>query len=449
MGRKKIAIISPEVFSYGGMLIGGILGNKGYEVDLFKELHPRKVMDVDILGLSLTSISHLLDARGLVSKFKRGEKPIVVGGSITQIPALVFKILPEVDVVVVGEGDETAPELVEAIETKRDLEGVSGIALKHEGAAVRTPPREPASLEGRPLPQIPRGIAQQDIRGANVYVETHRGCLGNCSFCQIPRFFGPRVRSRPIDEVVAEVEAFVKAGARKIALVGGTSNQYGCEGSRLNDAAFANLLKEVSRVTGPLNLSVPDLRVDAISETVLEAVKKYTIRFIIFGIESGSDRILRKMGKGITVGKIVEGVERAREAGLEVAGSFIVGYPSETDEDCAKTKELIEELMLDDYSISIADPIVGTRLAEEVVGLPREENPVFIRDPGRLGSLHGLTVAESRALDLMLMASVARSRPLPITNEQYNRFLREVKKQGEEIRTSTNVLKEFYGERFM
>ncbi len=446
MGREKIAIISPEVFSYGAMLIGGILKTSGYQISLFKNLRPQNVIGVDILGLSLTPISHLLSVKEFVSELKAGPQPLtVVGGPISQAPELVFKILPEIDVVVIGEGEETAPELMEAIERKRDLESVAGIAFKHDDEVVKTSPRKPASLGGRPLPEIPENIGQQDIRGANVYVETHRGCLGNCGFCQVPCFFGREIRSRPIEDLVTEVKAFKKSGARKIALTGGTSSQYGCEDSKLNDEAFIRLLKAINEITGPRNLSVPDLRVDIVGEAVLEAIKKYTIGFVIFGIESGSDRILTKMRKGITVEKIREGVERAREAGLEVGGSFIVGYPGETPENYAKTKELVEELMLDDYSVSIADPIVGTQLAEEATRIPRAENPVFVRDQGKLGSLHDLRVAEARAFDLMLTAAAARSRPLPATNEIYNKFLQEAKKQGEEIRMSTNVLKEFYG----
>lgn len=446
MGRTKIAIISPEVFSYGAMLIGGVLKNRGHQINLFNNLSLKNVVGMDIVGLSLTSILHLLNVKGLVSKLKAGPKPsIIVGGPISQISELVFEILPEIDVVVIGEGEETAPELIEILKMKRDLEEVAGITFKDDNDVVKTPPRKPAGLEGRALPEIPRGIGQQNIRGANVYLETHRGCLGNCSFCQVPCFFGREVRSRPIGDIVVEVKAFTKAGARKIALFGGTSNQYGCKGSRLNDGAFINLLREVSQITGPYNLSVPDLRVDMVNEAVLEAVKKYTIGFVIFGVESGSNKILAKMRKGTTVDKIMEGVERAREAKLEVAGSFIVGYPGETDEDYAKTKELVEELILDDYSISLADPIPGTPLAEEAAHLPREENPLFMKDSSKLGVLHKLTVAEARAFDLMLTASMVRSRPLPITNKLYNAFLQEVKKEGEEIRLTTNILKEFYG----
>ncbi|KPV61793.1 MAG: hypothetical protein AOA66_1763 [Candidatus Bathyarchaeota archaeon BA2] len=445
MGRVKIAIISPEVFSYGAMLIGGILKKGGHQISLFNNLRPQNVMGMDIIGLSLTSVSHLLNARELVSKLKVGLKPlIIVGGPISQISELVFRILPEIDVVVIGEGEETAPELIEALKTKRNLEEVNGISFKHDNEMVKTHPRKPASLDGRALPEIPQNIGRQNIRGANVYIETHRGCLGNCSFCQVPCFFGREVRSRPVNDIVVEVKAFVEAGAQKIALFGGTSNQYGCKGSKLNDEAFITMLKEVSRITGPYNLSVPDLRVDMVNEAMLKAVRKYTIGFVIYGMESGSNRILAKMRKGITVDKIMEGVKRAREAKLEVAGAFIVGYPGETDEDYAETKELVEELMLDDYSISIADPLPGTLLAGEVVQLSREENPVFIKDSSKLGVLHKLTVAEARAFDLMLTASMVRSRPLPITNELYNTFLREVKKQGEEIRLITIILKEFY-----
>jgi B12-binding domain/radical SAM domain protein len=445
MGKAKIAIISPEVFSYGAMLIGGILKKGGHQISLFNNLRPQNVMSMDITGLSLTSVFHLLNARELVSKLKAGSKQsIIVGGTISQISELAFRILPEIDVVVIGEGEETAPELVEALKMKKDLEEVNGISFKHDNEMVKTPPRKPASLDNRALPEIPTDIGRQNIRGANVYVETHRGCLGNCSFCQVPCFFGREVRSRPVNDIVVEVKAFIKAGARKIALFGGTSTQYGYEGSRFNDEEFITMLKEVSRITGSYNLSVPDLRVDMVNEAVLKAVRKYTIGFVIYGMESGSDRILAKMRKGITVDKIREGVKRARKADLEVAGSFIVGYPWETDEDYAETKKLVEELMLDDYSISIADPLPGTLLAEEVVQLSREENPAFIKDSSKLGVLHKLTVAETRALDLMITASMVRSRPLPITDELYNTFLRETKKQGEETRLVTNILKKFY-----
>ena len=386
---KSVLIVSPDVYSYGAMLVGGVLRDRGYRVRIARGLHPSDVEKREIVGLSLVSVSHLLGARGFVEEVKRKEGvKVVVGGPITQAPELVFGILPRVDAVVMGEGEDTAPELVNAIESGEELETVEGIAFLEDGTVVRTSPRDPPELVGRPLPEIPSDIGHQDIRGANVYVETHRGCLGSCGFCQVPCLFGRHVRSRPVDEIVAEVKAFKAKGARRISLFGGTSSQYGSD-SPPQEEMFVEMLRRVSEVVGARNLSVPDLRVDGNSDEILESLKRYTIGFVIFGIESGSNRMLVKMRKGITVQKIRDGVERAKEAGLEVAGAFIVGYPGESEEDYLQTRELVEELMLDDYTISIADPIVGTPLAQEVISLPEEEIPVFMKDEGKIGSIHG------------------------------------------------------------
>jgi B12-binding domain/radical SAM domain protein len=435
VGRKRVVIASPEVYSYGAMLVGGILREGGYGVRMVRGLEGLE--GERWVGLSLTSLSHLREARGILPSLRRGGARVVVGGSITQVPELVLRSLPEVDAVVVGEGEETAPEVFEALEGGEELEGVEGIAFLRGGEEVKTPPRAPPPLSGRPLPEIPPDIRGQDIRGAQVYLETHRGCRGGCGFCQVPCFFGRRVRSRPLEEIMGEVEAFRERGVRRISLFGGTSTQYGGEGD------FLELLERVSAVVGSENLSVPDLRVDEAEEEVLEALRRYTIGFVIFGIESGSERMLRKMRKGITVEKIREGVERAREAGLEVGGAFIVGYPGETEEDYEETRGMVEELMLDEYTVSLADPLPGTPLAEEVLSLPEEENPVFRREGG--GGRLGLTVAEARALDLMLAAACARSRPLPLTDGFYGRLVEEVRKQGEEIRANTRDLKRYLG----
>jgi len=437
VGRERVIIASPEVYSYGAMLVGGILRERGYGVRVVRGLEGLE--GERWVGLSLTSLAHLRQARGILPRLRRRGARVVVGGPITQVPELVLRALPEVEAVVVGEGEETAPEVFGALEGGRGLEEVEGVAFLREGEEVRTRPRSPPELSGRPLPEIPPDIREQDIRGAQVYLETHRGCRGGCRFCQVPCFFGRKVRSRPLEEIVEEVKAFVAKGVRRISLFGGTSTQYGGEGD------FPLLLERVSEVVGPENLSVPDLRVDEAEGEVLEALRRYTIGFVIFGMESGSDRMLRRMGKGITVEKIREGVERAREAGLEVGGAFIVGYPGETEEDYRETRELVEELMLDEYTISLADPLPGTPLAEEVLSLPEEENPVFMKEEGERGRRLGLTVAEARALELMLAAACARSRPLPLTDGLYRRLVEEVRRQGEEIRANTRDLKRYLG----
>jgi radical SAM superfamily enzyme YgiQ (UPF0313 family) len=152
-------------------------------------------------------------------------------------------------------------------------------------------------------------------------------------------------------------------------------------------------------------------------------------------MESGSDRMLKRMRKGIKVSDIIEAREAAKQKGVKVAGSFIVGYPGERGEDYEKTKELVEDLWLDDHFISIAEPIPGTELAEEVIK-GREENPLFTKSK----RVRNMSVAEERALDLMLTSHVARERPLILSDELYEKTLTEVRKQGEDIRKVTQMI---------
>jgi hypothetical protein len=86
----KIAIVSPGLYPYGALVIGGVLKDKGHKVSLFNELDPRTISGMNVVGLSLTSTLHLLSAKEFVSRFKFGLNPPFIGG---QLPELVFSHL--------------------------------------------------------------------------------------------------------------------------------------------------------------------------------------------------------------------------------------------------------------------------------------------------------------------------------------------------------------------
>ncbi len=441
----KVTIISPKLYTYGALLIAGILKSEGYQVSLINEFNIEKASRADVVGLSFASTLNLLEAKGFISRLKLGSNPpfMVLGGPVSQVPALVFAHLPEIDAIVVGEGEETVLELLKTFEAKGDLETVSGIAFRDGKDVIITSSREPLNLDGRPLPFITPDLQNQDIRSANTVIETHRGCFGNCTFCQVPNMFKHKIRSRPIEDIVQEAKWFVKNNIFKIGMSLSTVSQYGWDAG-LNEEAFVRLLKEVSEVVGPSNLAVPDIRVDMVSEEILKAIKSYTAGYVVFGIESGSDKILKKMRKGITVDMVTDAYDQAKKAGLKVVGSFVTGYPGETDEDFDMTMDLVRDLMLDDAWVNIACPIPGTELGDEVVKLPVEENPVFINDPGSIGHRHDLTVSEFRSLDLCLCAAAAAPTPFPLSDGLYAEFLKGVKAQHEEVVLYTNIIRGFY-----
>lgn len=435
--RMQVQVISPGFYTYGAMVIGGLLRSAGASVTLHRDF---SADPSQVVFLSLYSTQHLLDPkiRDFISRAHRSGTKCYVGGPVSAAPGMVLGELAP-DAVVIGEGEEVVISLL----TQGSPGTIPGTAYVRDGEVIINPPVTPSTLE-RPLPLIPDDIGSQDIRGANVYIETHRGCLGACSFCQVPRFFGRSIRSREIGDILAEVRAFREKGARRISISGGTGSLYQYRDGKMDPGSFVDLLSGMAEIMGPRNVSAPDIRVDCISDEILDAIRKYTIGWVFFGIESGSDRVLAQMGKGVNSSQVADAIAACRQHRLAVAGSFIVGYPSEEPGDHELTKTFIAEHILDDLFVSIAEPLPSTPLSSLALRTPREANPLFIPHTGEYRPLH-LTEAEARFFDLSLHGAMFRTRPLLVSGPHYDTFLAEGRKQGREIRSVYDVLEKYHG----
>ncbi|MHA1649500.1 MAG: methyl-coenzyme M reductase glutamine C-methyltransferase [Candidatus Helarchaeota archaeon] len=442
----KITIFSPDnIYSYGAMVIAGVLENAGYNVRLTRNYNLEEVGNAKIVGFSFSSTLHLMGpARQLINELKTKQDPfIVVGGPLSIAPELIFRCIPEVDAVVVGEGEETIRELVEAVRFNKELDSIPGIAFRHDGTLVRTEPRPPYKLENSPIPKIPNDIGEQFIRGANAYFESHRGCIANCAFCLIPKFFGQKtIRSKTIPQIKREVRAFVLKGAYRLAIGSGNIALYGMKDHKINEEKVEKMLATISSVISPVNFAAPDIRVDMISDRILNAIRKYTYGRVFFGLESASAHVLKLMRKGITVQKILEAIEQCEKYGLAVIGHFIVGWPGESENHFQETKEFIETYSLDDYSISLPEPIPGTELASKVISLPEDKNPIFVKDTTELGRKYNFTVAERRCFELSLSAATSKKIPAFLSDLLMKELVKDTKQQGEEIRQITRLLKQ-------
>ena len=435
----KFTVVSPDIYTYGAMLIGGILRDEGYNVSLSTKL---SVKPKETLMLSLFSTQHLLsdEIKKLVKDHRSKGGKVYVGGPVSAYFEMVLGEL-EPDCVCVGEGEETVRRLA------RDgfSDDCPGLAFYDDGSEiVFTGKAERVDVNKRPIPLIPHDIGSQDIRGASAYIETHRGCTGGCTFCQVPRYFGRDIQSRSIDDILKEVREFKKRGAKRLSVSGGTGSLFQYKNGEINEEKFIELMKGMAEIMGPKNISSPDIRVDCISDDILEAIRNYTIGWIFFGLESGSDRVLKKMGKGATADQAAEAVAACHEHGLKAAGSFIVGYPGETEEDYEMTKDFITMNQLDDVFISIAEPIPKTPLADLVLRTPDEDNPVFVPHTGEYKALK-ITEAEARSFDLMMHADLFRTNMRPVTNDIFDIYLKNVRKDGDDIRRATAVLRKYYG----
>ena len=437
---KRITIFSPNYYTYGAMIVGGVLKEKfknKYNIKLVRSLNNNTInlfLKSEVVILSLYSTLHILDnnlkkAIEIIRNATKNNKKIkiYVGGPVSSYPEIILNEM-DVDGVILDEGEITVPNIIEG--------HGEGLAYLENGEIVINKPKEKPELLSKPL--IPKDIGNQSIRGANVYIETHRGCLGNCTFCQVPKFFGKRVRSKPLDLILEEVMEFKKKGVKRIAISGGTGNLYNFK-KDVNKSAFIEMLEKIGRIIGSKNLSVPDMRVDYVDEDTLRAIKKYTIGWVFYGLESGSDRILKSMKKGVNREKNLNGIYLAKEHNVKVGGSFIVGYPGERDIDYLLTKDFIVDAELDDIFVSIAEPIPKTELCNLTLNTPIEENLTFKVHLKKYRTLN-LTESEARCFDLMLHGENWKSNPSIITKERYLAYLNEAKKQGEDIRNITKLI---------
>lgn len=429
---RVVNIISPKNYGYGPLLIAGIIERYGVRVSVTKRFHFDENLKSEIIGVSFQSVSDVINYKNVVRKMRSKTNALIIaGGPATVLPEIVFKHLPWIDLVVIGEGEKTIVEILKNINEK-SFDEIKGIALMDNGKLVRTQKGHPVSLTERPLIHIPKDLQNQSLRGSNIYLETHRGCIGKCTFCLVPRLFGRRIRSRPMEEVVEEAKTLKNAGVFRVAISGGTASLYGSENGEIKEKVFQNLLRNLCKIFGKSNLTAADLRVDTVTKDVLESIKKYTRGDVEFGIESGSEKILNSMCKGFSLDDVREAVMQSKRIGLKVAGSFITGYPLEEAEDFEATRDIIHSLKLHNYAINIAEPIPGTPLFDQILRLKPDKNPIFQHSEEKTKGKLNLTVSEQRALQLWLDAYKAKyGKKCP--RAVYLRFLRRVQKENRRI----------------
>jgi tRNA-2-methylthio-N6-dimethylallyladenosine synthase len=170
------------------------------------------------------------------------------------------------------------------------------------------------------------------------------GCNKNCTFCIVPKTRGPE-RSRPMADILGEVRHLLDYGFQEIELLGQTVNHWREPGG---DWDFADLLDQVARMPGLRRLRFITSYPRDFTPRMVEQVGKHAniAPYLHLPVQSGSDRVLRRMGRGYTRSEYLDLVGQLRRARTDLALStdVIVGFPGETEEDFARTLELVREV---------------------------------------------------------------------------------------------------------
>jgi radical SAM superfamily enzyme YgiQ (UPF0313 family) len=265
------------------------------------------------------------------------------------------------DVVVLGEGELTAPEL---LRRWPDIENIPGIAYLRNGNVVRTshPERTP-DLDSLPYPA--RHLLPMDLyklapgyrrspRSTSVFF--NRGCPHRCTFCD-RTIFGQKMSFRSPDSILAELKYL--------------SRTYGTSEFRFHDDRFLVHPRRAEELLDKMieqDLGFTWLcaeRVDRLDARLLVKMKRAGCYRIESGIEAGSQRVLDLIKKGIKKETAREGSQKAKDAGIGVLSNFILGFPSETPEEMDETIDFAVELDPDYAAFFMFQPYPGTDIALE------------------------------------------------------------------------------------
>ena len=206
-------------------------------------------------------------------------------------------------------------------------------------------------------------------RQVTAFVSVMQGCDMHCSFCIVPTTRGQE-RSRPIAEIVEEVRGLVGQGIREVTLLGQIVNLYGrrmpmWEGK----SAFVRLLEELNQLEGLDRIRFTSPHPRGMKPDLIGCYSRLEklCEHLHLPVQSGSDRILKRMGRGYTSDQYLRIVDQVRETCPQIGltTDVIVGYPGETDSDFDATRKLMEQVDFDNGFIFRYSPREGTRATKE------------------------------------------------------------------------------------
>ncbi len=240
--------------------------------------------------------------------------------------------LKHFDYVVIGEGEETLPELVATIQSGGNIAVVKGIAYVENGVFVKTPARSHVNLDIFPCfnPDGPRGP-----------IEISRGCPWRCKYCQTPRLFGSKMRHRSIDAIVKYAKYY-----SDLRFISSNAFAYGGNGIKPEFDKVEKLLSSLADIEDKkiyFGTFPSEVRPEFINDKSLELINRYcTNETLSLGAQSGSERILKAIGRGHTTSDVIDSVELCFAHNIIPAVDFILGFPEETEEDQLLTLDMIK-----------------------------------------------------------------------------------------------------------
>lgn len=421
-GATKQQDLYLNLLPTGLLYIQSYLSEAGYEVQLANFSgwsEERTARSIATFAPSIVGISQWTHNRHaslqLARSIKRKHPECMVvlgGGHATFSYHSILTHEPSVDVVVIGEGEITLHELADCIAGKNAWQHISGIAFRKDDAIITNPPQK--AIQDLDLLPFPAKYIQHstgvDIQLQAEFVLTARGCPSTCRFCSSPAFWPQRLRFRSPEKIVEEI-LYLRD---RFGLIYFSFRDDTFTADRKRTLEFCRLLIERKAFI----IWNCQSRVTALDEETVRQMKLAGCECIQLGVESGSPRILKYLGKNIQPGDVEQAAALIREAGINLSIYLISDIPGEREEDLRQTIELIGRIKPDDGYVSPLAWYPGTRLFQDAVATGEVSDDIF--DTSREPAIFAVkTAGKNSARMLKSLTSVANHNTLRTRGAEY------------------------------
>ncbi|MDD5670056.1 MAG: radical SAM protein [Candidatus Omnitrophica bacterium] len=362
-------------------VLAPVLRQHGHQVRMFDMCHPDMQAEniaqaaredkLDVIILSFLSATTYPITKDLAKRLKSAapKTPIIVGGVFaTGNSKQVLNDCPSIDYVGVGEGEELLPDFLKNLD---DPGVVAGLVWRKADAIVQNPLRplirdldqfpypDRTSLPIDYIESLPLDVPAVLSLDKFCTMQTSRGCPFSCIYCDIPGLSQGKVRSRSARHVLGEMQQLNDMGYRSIYF---TDDHFLLNGERIKEICTGIINRKLEFKWGC------EGRVDSIVVNQLPIMQKANCKFLAFGVEAGTQKVLDRLHKGQTLAQVECAINEAKRQGIERAhGFFVVGSPGETREDIMESFRFAARLKLDTFSFNRLCVYRGTPLWKEYV----------------------------------------------------------------------------------
>jgi len=319
----------------------------------------------DLVGISVMTAKYASAQK--ITKIIKQLNPnvkIVWGGPHVSADGLtVMKENHQIDFAIYGEGESAFNNLVFAIENESDLSNIGSLIYRNDNDVICTNPEEFINnLDNLPFPLRDADVFQDRYGKYELgNIMTSRGCPYQCTFCNSFKVWGHKTRFRSVDNILNEIDNII--------------NKFNIRSFHFSDDTFTLNKKHVFEFCSGLkerNINISwscTTRLDVLDEDIIIAMKKSGLSVVTVGVESGSDKILKLIKKGLDKEEIRRGIDLLNKFKIDWHAFFMIGFPFEEEADILETRKFIRELNPTRVELSIFTPYPGSELFEEAKSL--------------------------------------------------------------------------------